>query len=371
MTNVKNILIILNYYSPYISGVTEYARCAAEMLVKKGYNVTVLASNHANLKSYEVINGVHIYRTKVLFKVSKGVISPEFLWKAKKLSEKADKVNLHLPMLESGLISLFLPKEKLITMYQCDVNLPKSLINKFIVKVMDFSHSICLRKSKRITVTSIDYAEHSRVASKYKEKLTEIGAPVKEYNYIPVKKNNYEETIGFCGRIVEEKGIDVLIRAFKIIKQQNPMAVLKIAGDYENVAGGSIYSRLKKYIDEQKIEDIFFLGKIEEEKMAEFFSGLDVFVLPSTNSLEAFGMVQVEAMKCGVPVVASDLYGVRTIVQKTKAGLISKAGDEKDLANCIIKVLQNREYYTKELKYLDEHFSTELWNNKFIDAIIR
>ena len=134
-------------------------------MVKKGYNVTVLTSNHANLKPYEVMNGVHIYRAKVLCKISKGVISPDFVWLAKKLSNDSDIINMHLPMLESGLISLLVSKEKLITMYQCDVNLPKSILNNVIVKIMDISHSICLNRSKKIMVTSIDYAEHSRIAS--------------------------------------------------------------------------------------------------------------------------------------------------------------------------------------------------------------
>ncbi len=367
----QKILIILNYYYPYISGVSEYAKCAAEMMVKKGYNVTVLTSNHANLKPYEVMNGVHIYRAKVLCKISKGVISPDFVWLAKKLSNDSDIINMHLPMLESGLISLLVSKEKLITMYQCDVNLPKSILNNVIVKIMDISHSICLNRSKKIMVTSIDYAEHSRIASRYPQKLIGIEAPVKNYHRVSVDKNGNKNVIGFCGRIVEEKGLDVLIKAFELIKKEIPNAVLQIAGDYKNVAGGSIYSQLKQYIDEHAVKDISFLGKIKEEKMEEYFSGLDVFVLPSTNSLEAFGMVQVEAMKCGVPVVSSDLYGVRTIVQKTGAGLVSKAGDEKNLADCIIEVLLNREKYVRELVNLDKYFSDEIWSQKYIDALTR
>lgn len=63
--------------------------------------------------------------------------------------------------------------------------------------------------------------------------------------------------------------------------------------------------------------------------MAEFYSSLDVFCLPSINPLEAFGMVQIEAMLCGVPVVASDLYGVRTIVGNTGMGLVCKKGDAR------------------------------------------
>ena len=371
MGGVKKILIILNYYVPYVSGVTEYARLAAEMMVKQGYDVTVLASNHADLEPYEEINGVHVYRAKVLMRISKGVVSLQFLRLAKKLAKDADRVNMHLPMLESGLISLMVPKEKLVTMYQCDVNLPSSVMNCLIMRVMDFSHSICLHRSRYVTVTSTDYGEHSRVAAKYKDKLVGIEAPVKEYMPVSVPKNPDEKVIGFCGRIVEEKGIDVLIKAFELVKRQLPRAVLRIAGDYKGIAGGSIYPSLAKYIEEHDVKDVTFLGKLKEEEMPAFFSGLDVFVLPSINSLEAYGMVQVEAMRCGAPIVASDLYGVRTIVRNSGAGLISKAGNEQDLAACIIQVLNHRAQYAKTVAQVEKHYSNSIWYQKYIDVLTR
>ena len=191
MTKKKKILIILNYYVPYISGVTEYARLAAENLVQDGYDVTVLTSNHAGLPAREDINGVHVRRAKVLFKISKGTVSLEYMALARKLAKKADIVNLHCPMLESGLISLLVPKRKLATMYHCDVNLPKSLFNNFIVTGMDITHKICLSRSRVIAVTSTDYAMHSRVAYKYKNKL--IAALVNEgdnMNYWFLWKNS-------------------------------------------------------------------------------------------------------------------------------------------------------------------------------------
>jgi len=161
-------------------------------------------------------------------------------------------------------------------------------------------------------------------------------------------KNKDKKIIGFCGRIVMEKGIDVLIKAYKIIKETREDIKLLIGGDYANVAGGSIYPKLQQYIDTNDLKDIEFLGKISEENMGEFYSSLDIFVLPSINPLEAFGMVQVEAMLCGVPVVSSDLYGVRTIVQNTGMGLVHENGNEKDLARCILKILNNPQKYIKK-----------------------
>ncbi len=353
----KKILMALNYYYPYISGVSEYARLVAEEYVKRGYEVTVVTSNHANLRDKEMIHGVHVIRTKVWFKISKGVISPGFVYLVIKMSRKHAIVNLHLPMLESGLLSLFIKKRKIVATYHCDIHLPKSWFNRLIVCAMDCSNLICLARARQILVTSKDYALHSRVAGRYEKKLVEAGAPVKMYDRVKnIHIAREIKRIGFCGRIVEEKGIDVLLKAYKMIREKRDDVFLVIGGDYQNVAGGSVYPKLKKYIEKNHMKNVDFIGKIPEEKMAEFYSSLDVLVLPSTNTLEAFGMVQIEAMLCGTPVVASDLPGVRTIVQSTGMGEIAKVNDVSNLAYKIELVLNHQEYYRKPRQKITEMY---------------
>ena len=360
------VLIIINYYYPYISGLSETARILAESLAKNNNNkVTVLCSNHAKLETKEVINGVNVVRAPIMFKISKGTVSLKFITWAKKLSKENDVVCVVSPMLESGLLFKIIDKKKLVLAYHCDVNLEPSLINNFIVKVMDTSHKIAMKNSNKIVVTTKDYAKSSRVASKFLDKCVEIAPNFKEKNYVKVER--IPNSIGFLGRIVEEKGIDVLLKAFKIIKKEIPNAKLKIAGDYKNIAGGSIYPRLVDYIEKENLKNVKFLGKLPEEKLSEFYSGLDVFTLPSINSLEAFGMVQLESMFCGTPVVASDLPGVRTIVQNTKMGLIASSGDEQDLASKIIEVMKNRNKYVKSKKEIMNLYSNDVLVQKYLD----
>lgn len=360
------ILLIINYYYPYISGLSETARVLAESFSKNKENkVTVLCQNHDKLKEKEEINGVEVVRAPILFKASKGMVSLKFITLAKKMSKEYDVVCVVAPMLESGLLFNLIDKKKLVLAYHCDVNLAPSLINKFIVKVMDISHSIAMKKSKKIVVTSIDYAKSSRVASKYIDKCIEIAPNFKEKSYVETKR--VKHSIGFLGRIVEEKGIDVLLKAFKIVKKEIPTAVLRIAGDYKNVAGGSIYPKLKEYIETENIKDVEFLGKLPEEELSKFYSSLDVFTLPSINSLEAFGMVQLEAMFCGTPVVASDLPGVRTIVENTKMGLIAKSKDERDLAEKLIMVIKNREKYVRPKNEIMKIYSNDVLVKKYMD----
>lgn len=360
------ILLVLNYYYPYISGLSETARVLAEGLAKNNDNkVTVLCSNHDKLVDEENINGVNVVRAPILFKISKGTVSPKFITMAKKISKDYDIVCLITPMLESGLLFKIIDNKKLVMVYHCDVNLPPSLLNNFIVKVMDTTHNIAMKNSRAVVVSSIDYAKSSRVASKYIDKCIEIAPNFKEKSYVKTKK--IKNSIGFLGRIVEEKGIDVLLKAFKIVKKEIPDANLRIAGDYENVAGGSIYPKLKEYIDKENIKDVTFLGKLPEEELSKFYSGLEVFTLPSINSLEAFGMVQLEAMFCGVPVVASDLPGVRTIVENTKMGLIAKSRDENDLAKKLITIMKNRDKYVVSKKDIMKIYSNDVLVEKYND----
>lgn len=175
------VLIILNYYYPYVSGISEYARILAENLVKQGYAVSVLTSNHNQLPKTEIINGVKITRANILCKISKGTVSIEFLKLAKEMAKKADVVNLHLPMLESGWITGFMDQEKIVTTYHCDVNLSSGILNRFIVKVMDASNKLCLKHSNEIMVQTLDYGKHSRAAAGFYDKFIETATPIKEY----------------------------------------------------------------------------------------------------------------------------------------------------------------------------------------------
>ena len=360
------ILIALNYYTPYISGVTETAKIEAEELAKDPNNeVTVVCSNHDNLPEEEIINNVKVIRTPVVMKISKGTVSPKFISTIRKLSKENDIVNIHLPMLEAAVIANVVDKNKLVVTYHCDINLPKSFINNAIVNIMDISHKKAFKRAKRVVVTSIDYSNSSRILSKAKEKLVEIAPPFKIIEAVEVKRNY--NVIGFCGRIVEEKGIDVLLKAFEIIKKKKKEIILEIAGDYKKIAGGSVYPMLKEYIDKNNIKDVKFLGRLSDEDLIKFYSSINVFVLPSINSLEAFGMVQLEAMLCNTPVVASDLPGVRTIVQNTGMGLIAKVKDEKDLANKILEILNNRDKYVKSREAILDKYSTEVLISKYKD----
>ncbi|WP_127509298.1 glycosyltransferase family 4 protein [Paenibacillus humicus] len=362
------ILIVLNYYVPYISGLTEAARSVAEALAEN-HEVTVLTAKHqSSLKDEETVNGVRVVRAPVLLRVSKGYISPAFIRLFLKLSKDADIVNLHLPMIESGLFGLLTPRNKLVTTYQCDVNLNKSVLNKVIEMTMDLTCRIALSRSSAVVVSSEDYAKHSRVLPRFQKKWKEIHPVSPAYSNIPepvTKKTDSRIIVGFCGRIVEEKGINILLKAVPIIRQQLGNVEFRIVGSYDDVAGGSIFSRLKEEIgwDPSYVK---FLGKVSQQELYDFYSSISLLVLPSINSLEAFGMVQVEAMLAGVPVVASNLPGVREIPTRTGMGLVVEPKDVEGLASAVVEVALNKSEYIKDRAYIESLYGTGPSTKKYI-----
>jgi len=140
--------------------------------------------------------------------------------------------------------------------------------------------------------------------------------------------------VGFLGRLVEEKGIEYLVEAFRSLPRPN--ARLLIAGNYENVAGGSVVDNVRRAVGGDP--RIRLLGFLPEDKLADFYASMDVFALPSINSLEAFGIVQIEAMLAGVPVVVTDLAGLRMPVRNTGFGCIVPPRDSEALAGALEQV---------------------------------
>jgi glycosyltransferase involved in cell wall biosynthesis len=163
-----------------------------------------------------------------------------------------------------------------------------------------------------------------------------------------------------AARLATEKGAEVLARALPLIMNEIPQARVVYFGQHENVLGEELYAqRLSPLLRELGEHWMFLGGGLSEAEKAAFFAMCDVTVLPSLNSTESFGMVQIESMLCGTPVVASDLPGVRQPTSITGMGVVSAVGDETRLAESILRVLRSPEQYQASRKRIVELFSTQ------------
>ncbi len=356
------ILTVLTYYRPHTSGLTIYAERLAEAFARRGHEVTVLTSHFDRATpAEEVRNGVKIVRAPVLFRVSKGVIMPTFGWLAWKYVAQNDVVQLHLPQFDApgfAIRARLMGKLALLT-YHCDLQLPSGLFNRLVNTVVDFqNHSAAILADHIVTYTQ-DYADHSPFLSRYKHKLTPILPPVQ----LPAVRRDEIESfaqkhqtgqkrpvIGMATRFASEKGVEILLEALPAIFEKYPKAQVLFAGQYLNVMGEEKYfARLAPKIRAYEAEGRWtFLGNLNPSQMAAFYPNLDVLVVPSLNSTEAFGLVQIEAMMNNVPCVASALPGVRRPVQMTGMGQIAPIGDSVKLAESMLEILGDPEKYRRD-----------------------
>jgi glycosyltransferase involved in cell wall biosynthesis len=333
-----DVVVALNYYAPYVSGVTEAARVTAEGMADRGWRVLVVAGHHdPATPARERINGVDVLRTPVVLRIGKGIVSPGFVPAVLRHGRRARAVHLHLPMLEAGAIALGLGDVPVVTTYQCDVTLPPGAFNRFQTWALDRSHSVALRRSAAVGVTSDDYARSSRLWPAMRGRTRALPAPsIERTGGTPRFRETSGLHVGFLGRIVEEKGLEYLVRGFRAL--DDPDARLLIGGDFAKVAGGSVVDRVRSAVgDDPRVR---LLGFLPTDQIADLYASLDVFSLPSVNSLEAFGIVQVEAMMCGVPVIATDLPGVRMPVRLTGFGEVVPPRDPAAITAALRRLQQ-------------------------------
>ena len=252
MADPLKILTVLNYYHPYVSGVSEYARLVSESLAANGYAVTVLTGRHRkDLLPEETLAGVRIVRAEPWVFLHKGYLSFDFIWKYLSLVRLADVVYLHLPMLESGLFASLVPSGKpMLVTYHCDVTASRSgsLLDKLAVSAVRASCRMCVLRADRVAVSSFDYACESSILRGLDRKVLEIHPPDKappvELKRKPLSVAGEPARIGFLGRFAEEKGLDVLLDAVPLILKHLPKTRFLLAGDYATIAGRSMFLSL-------------------------------------------------------------------------------------------------------------------------------
>jgi glycosyltransferase involved in cell wall biosynthesis len=367
------ILTVLTYYRPHTSGLTIYAERLARAFVRRGHQVTVMTAQYdASLPREENIDGVKVIRVPVMLRLSKGVIAPTFGWVATKLVADHDVVQLHLPQFDAPGVAFRarLFRKPAVLTYHCDLRLPPGLFNRFVNLVVKWQNNMAALLSNQIVTYTQDYADHSSYLSRYKFKLQTILPPVElpaadkdaiqafaESQHRPERK----PVIGMAARFAAEKGVEVLLDALPAILNKYPNAQVLFAGQYQNVMGEqAYYDRLMPRIHEYEESGHWtFLGNLNPSQMSAFYPNIDVLAVPSLNSTEAFGLVQIEAMMNGVPCVPSALPGVRMPVHMHNMGCVSQIGNSESLAESILEILNEPEKYHGDIESIKKSYDPD------------
>lgn len=166
-----------------------------------------------------------------------------------------------------------------------------------------------------------------------------------------------DKIILYIGRIDWRKGIETIIRAFPLVLKELPklgknLRIMVIGGKIGkrgDKADKQEVNRLKNITKELGIEkEVLFLGRKDQEKLRYYYSSANIFVTPPYY--EPFGMTALEAMRCGVPVIASNVGGLSYTIQNRKTGLFFPVGDYRILAKKIVELLEDKKIGNKLVK---------------------
>jgi glycosyltransferase involved in cell wall biosynthesis len=311
-------------------------------LYSRQHEVTVLTPDYRRL----VPSAAQSYRIEWLrspIRYGNAAGLPQLLWRLRHF----DIIHLHYPFYGVHLpvlIACALPRPKLVLHYHMD-----SLATGVKGAIFEFNRRMVLprllARADVIVGASFDYLAHSQIASYFKthrEKFREVPFWVDSEKFSPEEiGNSADSVVLFVGGLDQAhyfKGLENLLRAMQTVvgKSADPVR-LRVVG------GGELLSYYQALAAELNIaERVGFLGKVDDDSLVRAYREASFLVLPSINQGEAFGLVLLEAMACGKPVIASNLPGVRSVFNDQENGFVVAVGDRADLAEKILRLAEDR-----------------------------
>jgi len=361
------VLQVGKYYPPYVGGIETFVYNLTEELIKY-INVDILCFNKSLKTQIDNTGKYHVYRIGSMMKISSTPISPAMIFYLNRIYKNYDILHVHLPNPMANLAYFLVrPSTKLIIHWHSDIIKQKILL-KFYEPLLYWF----LKRADIIIATSPNYINSSRYLSKFKEKTIAIPVGINPKNLIPkyeivqyIKRKYTNKPIIFSlGRLVYYKGFEFLIKAMKYVD-----AYLIIGGD------GPLKQKLENLIKELNLSNkVFLIGKIKNEEIGSYYQACDIFCLPSIERSEAFGLVQVEAMFFGKPIVSTNIKGsgVSWVNQHKITGLIVEPKNHLALANALNTLIKD-EKLRKRLgknakKRAKEMFHIEIVSKKILDV---
>ena len=366
----KKILIVSNYFDPHQSGMVQYLKSQIKTFKKNNFKIYILTGNTNDKKKIEKIDNYIIIRSKISFNIGRGYISLSLIKDFFKVSKKMDIINFHFPLVEI-IFMLFLSKKYKILNFHC---LPPILRFNFLSIItniyFNLSSFLSMLICNKIITHTNDYMKNVPFSKLFRDKIVEI-FPKLEFkkNIIDNEyliKNNETIKIGFLGRICREKGIENIINSSKLLSSSaNIDYEFIIAGDLNDIRFKNYIHYIKKIaLNNSKVK---FIGRLNENQKSKFFEEIHILLLPSVNSFEAFGLVQLEAMSYGKLVISSNLRGVRIPIKITNNGIILSNTKPIDIFEGINKCIKMGLNKRKQdiFNTANNYFNIELFDKKY------
>lgn len=332
-----HILHIYKDYYPVLGGIENHIKLLAETQAAHGHTVSVLVTSRDNHTHVEMLNGARVIVAARNATLSSAPVSFAMFDLIRR--ENPDVAHLQFPYPLGEIANLlFGHARKTIITYQSDIVRQKYLR----IVYTPLMHRV-LTRADRLIASSPNYIASSPVLSRYKNKCTVVplGIDPKPFELVPIDYGKKEDgvTLLFVGRLRYYKGLNYLIQALPNI----PRAHLVIVGT------GSMKQEWRMLAKERQVEDrIKFMGDVPNAELPSYYAASDIFVLPASERSEAYGLVQLEAMASGKPVVCTELgTGTSFVNVDGETGFVVPARNSHALASAINRLIDDPELRVK------------------------
>jgi glycosyltransferase involved in cell wall biosynthesis len=352
------ILYVVSGFAPAwgLGGGVRVSYELSKEMASRGHDIVVYTTDILDHKSrinyrYKNWEGVKTYYFKT---ISNYLAKKQFNFSLKliyllyKNTKNFDLIHIHEYRTINGTFAAYFAKMNRVPyIIQPHGSLSTTVGMKRLKKMFDFAfgYKVLKNAAKVIALNEIEFKEYEdRGIDSRKVCILPNGIDISKYEVLPPKgifKSKYkinddEKIILFLGRINKIKGINTLVESFGNLSKQICNLQLVIAGPDNN----GFVTSLKKQVSDLKIEKrVLFTGPLYESDKLEAYVDADVVVYPSY--FEIFGLVPLEAIMCGTPVIVTDNCGCSKYITESECGYLIKYGDAKDLETKIRLIIEN------------------------------
>jgi glycosyltransferase involved in cell wall biosynthesis len=332
-TKRMKVLHVGKYYPPYMGGIETHLQALSRELTK-AVDLRVIVSNDRAQTAREVLDGVNLLRVSTPLKLFSTPLCPAMVSAIR--NSAADLIHIHLPNPTAVMAYLASGhRGKAIFTYHSDT-VKQKVLGTLFQPLLDAA----LRRSSAVIATSPNYLATSPVLATVRDRCHVIpyGIDLSQFSQCDpavvsqIRQQYGERLVISVGRLVYYKGFEYLIRAMARVNGK-----LLIVGD------GPLRGDLQKLASELGIaEKIVFLGEIQNERVIPYYHAAQIFALASVARSEAFGIVQIEAMASGLPVINTALdSGVPFVSLDGQTGLTVAPADADAMAAALKRLLDD------------------------------
>lgn len=356
--------IVTPSFYPYLSGVTEHVYNTYQELKKRGHTVKIITpslgddATEIQQDLYRVGRGIPIFSNGAI-----GIISFSFRLtkRVKEIlnKERFDLLHIHEPFVPILCLAAlkYSKAVNIATFHTFRTSSPVySLLRWFLKKYNDKLHGrIVVSDSAREFTSKYFDGEYQVIPN---------GVDIYRFrnNGVIERFNDGAFNILFVGRLEPRKGIRYLLRAFPLVKDAFPTSRLIVVG------GGPFITYYRRLIPPSVRGSVLFEGRVTKEQLPLYYSTCHVFCSPALGG-ESFGIVLLEAMASGKPIVASDIEGYKNVIQNEQEGLLVPPKDPKAIASAIIRLLADEPLRKKLGENAAKKAKEFSWDN-IVDRIV-